>query len=67
MDNQISKGVELIEEAKRILESSDSHDKTIVSVAMEVGFKSTTSFYQVFKKHTGMTPSQYKKEAQKKK
>lgn len=52
-----------IEEAKRILESPAAHDKTIVSVAMEVGFKSTTSFYQVFKKYTGMTPSQYKKEA----
>ncbi|MGD2089938.1 MAG: two-component regulator propeller domain-containing protein [Candidatus Aminicenantes bacterium] len=56
-----------IEEAKRILESPDAHDKAIVSVAMEVGFKSTTSFYQVFKKYTGMTPNQYKKEAQKKK
>jgi ligand-binding sensor domain-containing protein/AraC-like DNA-binding protein len=56
-----------IEEARRILESSEAHDKTIVSVAMAVGFKSTTSFYQVFKKYTGMTPSRYKQEAQKKK
>lgn len=52
-----------IEESKSILESSAAHDKTIVSVAFDVGFKSTTSFYQVFKKYTGMTPNQYKKEA----
>jgi len=56
-----------IEEAKRILESSEAEDKTIAAIAIDVGFNSQTTFYNLFKKTTGMTPNRYKKEAQKKK
>jgi AraC-like DNA-binding protein len=56
-----------IEEAKRILQSSEAEDKTAFSIASEVGFNSATSFYQVFKKYTGMTPTRYRKEAKKEK
>ncbi|KZN36025.1 hypothetical protein N480_18715 [Pseudoalteromonas luteoviolacea S2607] len=36
-------------------------DKTILDVAMTVGFNSKSAFYTAFKKHTKLTPSQYKK------
>ncbi|UCH92112.1 MAG: AraC family transcriptional regulator [Candidatus Aminicenantes bacterium] len=52
-----------IEEAKRILRSSEAEDKTNDAIAIEVGFNSTTTFYKIFKRYTGMTPNQYKKEA----
>jgi ligand-binding sensor domain-containing protein/AraC-like DNA-binding protein len=54
-----------IEEAKKILESSEAEDKTIAAIAIDVGFNSLTTFYKVFKKHTGLTPSQYRKDAPK--
>lgn len=51
-----------IEEVKEILESPAGANKKINIVAHDAGFKSMTSFYRVFKKLTGMTPDQYKKE-----
>jgi AraC-like DNA-binding protein len=54
-----------IEEAKKILESSEAEDKTIGAIAIDVGFNSQTTFYKTFKKYTGITPHKYRKEAQK--
>ena len=34
---------------------------TVIDVAMESGFNSKTAFYEAFKKHTGMTPTQFRK------
>ncbi len=34
---------------------------TLMGIASEVGFNSKSSFYSIFKKHQGLTPSEYKK------
>ncbi|ALU42436.1 hypothetical protein AT705_05410 [Pseudoalteromonas rubra] len=38
-------------------------DKTVLDIAMAVGFNARSSFYKAFKAHTGMTPGEYKKTA----
>ncbi len=55
-----------IEEAKRILREPPGDEK-IANVALDVGFNTLAVFYTAFKKFTGMTPAQYKKEAREKK
>ena len=47
-----------IKEACEILKHQS---KSIIEVAYEVGFNSKSTFNTSFKKHTGLTPSQYKK------
>lgn len=42
-----------------LLNSSD----TVLDVAMAVGFNARSSFYKAFKLHTGLTPSEFKKQA----
>lgn len=51
-----------IEEAKRILKTPGADTLKMSVVAGEVGFNTTAAFYKIFKKHIGMTPSQYKNE-----
>ena len=48
-----------IKETLRIFK--DNMDKTVLSIAYEVGFNSKSSFYSAFFKFTGKTPNQYKK------
>jgi len=48
-----------VEEAKRILRSDDAGKWDIVDICFEVGFNSLASFYRVFKKHTGFSPTQF--------
>lgn len=52
-----------ISKAKRLLEEGSSH-LNMLGIAFESGFNNKASFNTSFKRYTGMTPSQYKKEAQ---
>lgn len=50
-----------MEDVKKRLSSSQEADKTILEIAFDSGFNTKTSFNRVFKKHTGLTPSQFRK------
>lgn len=51
-----------IREACRLFEDADTNGRlTIEAISEMVGFKSRSNFVQVFKKITGLTPSQYQK------
>jgi AraC-like DNA-binding protein len=49
-----------IEEAK--LKLLEPKPDTIYTISLDVGFNSKAAFYNAFKKFTGMTPTQFKKE-----
>ncbi len=48
-----------VEEAKRLLLELKSENYNIDSVATECGFSSRSTFFLVFKKHTGMSPASW--------
>ena len=50
-----------IEEAKRLLTNPKDKKITVLEVMYEVGFNSKSSFNTLFKKHTGLTPGEFKK------
>lgn len=49
-----------IEEAKRLLMDPKNINYTVLSVGFEAGFNSKTTFNTVFKKFTGLTPTEYR-------
>jgi len=49
-----------VEEAKRLLLDSKNRNYTILSLGFEAGFNSKTTFNTVFKKFTGVTPTEYR-------
>ncbi len=49
-----------IEEVKKLLADKRHSKYTLTAIAFEAGFNSKSSFNYVFKKATGMTPSQFK-------
>lgn len=49
-----------VEEAKRLLVDAKNRNYTILSVGFEAGFNSKTTFNTVFKKFTGLTPTEYR-------
>ncbi|MBN2893986.1 MAG: tetratricopeptide repeat protein [Bacteroidales bacterium] len=53
-----------IKEAQKLLKSPDYKNYSLDGIAQTVGFKSRSSFYSVFKRITGVTPSFYKKQIQ---
>ena len=49
-----------IEECKRMLESNEYNNLSILGIAFEAGFNSKTAFNTTFKKLTGLSPKEYK-------
>ena len=49
-----------IEKAIEIIEKSSIKEFTIQQILFDVGFNSKSSFNTAFKKHTGLTPTQYR-------
>ena len=50
-----------VEEAKLLLADDGRAAHKITSIAYDAGFNSISTFNDVFKKNTGVTPSQYRK------
>jgi len=50
-----------VEEAKGKLHSGEYDHLTLLAIGLEAGFQSKSSFNRVFKKITGLSPSEYKK------
>lgn len=48
-----------VKEVIRNIEDSSQKNKTILALALESGFNSKSSFNQVFKNHTGKSPSEF--------
>ncbi len=55
-----------VEEAKRKLRDPKENQFVVLKIALDVGFNSKSSFNAVFKKTTGMSPSEYRETYQKK-
>ncbi|TVZ54893.1 AraC-like DNA-binding protein [Lutibacter sp. Hel_I_33_5] len=49
-----------IKDVKLMLKDSDFDKYSLLSIGLECGFNSKTSFYTNFKKETGLTPKEYK-------
>lgn len=49
-----------VDEAKQILTSDDRSVEATLAVALGVGFQDLSSFESAFKKHTGMTPDEFR-------
>lgn len=54
-----------VEEAKRLLSDPKSQNNKILAVGFDAGFNSKTTFNTVFKKFTGLTPTDFKGRQQK--
>ena len=50
-----------VEEFKSLLQNAKWKKDTLLTLAMEAGFNSKSSFNRIFKEITGQTPSQYQK------
>jgi AraC-like DNA-binding protein len=50
-----------VEDVRRRLAASDTRHVNVLTLAMDAGFASKSTFNQVFKKQTGHTPSTYRK------
>jgi AraC-like DNA-binding protein len=51
-----------VEEAKRRLLDPKLAHQTVLAVALESGFRSKSTFNKIFKRFTGVTPSQYRRD-----
>jgi AraC-like DNA-binding protein len=51
-----------VEEVKRRLADNESEKYNLIAIAFDSGFNSKSTFNTIFKKYTGVTPSQYRKQ-----
>jgi len=51
-----------VEEAKRRITSHEHNHLTLSAIGHDSGFNSKSSFHELFKRYTGLTPSQYRKQ-----
>jgi AraC-like DNA-binding protein len=51
-----------VDAVKKMITSPENDKYTLLAIAHECGFNSKASFNRVFKKETGLSPSQYRKE-----
>ncbi len=49
-----------VDESKRILKDPVNSKNTILEICYSVGFNSKSAFNTAFKKHTGITPTEFK-------
>lgn len=49
-----------IEKAQQLLRDPDNRQRKLLDIAMEVGYKSQSTFYSQFSKHSGTTPRKYR-------
>jgi len=49
-----------IEEAQRLLDEPANQHEKVMSIAYDAGFRNKASFYNAFKKHVGVSPTQYR-------
>ena len=50
-----------VEQAKKLFSDKNYYNYTVISIGLESGFNSRSTFYTAFKKHTGIAPAAYKK------
>jgi AraC-like DNA-binding protein len=50
-----------VKDAMQLLGDESGEPRTVLSVALEVGFNSTSTFYVAFKKVAGQTPAEFRK------
>lgn len=51
-----------IEEAKLLLADPEKHKLNVIEIAYQVGFNNKVTFNSTFKKSTGLTPTEYRKQ-----
>ncbi len=49
-----------VKEAQRLLSDPTHQNEKIISIAYDAGFRNKASFYNAFKKHAGVSPTQYR-------
>lgn len=54
-----------VEEAKRRMRNPEHDHLSLLGIGMEVGFATKNTFTRAFQKHTGMTPSEFRKSQKK--
>jgi AraC-like DNA-binding protein len=50
-----------VEEVKRLMADSGTKNLNLLGIALEAGFKSKSTFNAIFKRFTGLTPTEYRK------